>query len=63
MPSDVPFSQVKRRLLAAGYLLDRVNGSHHVFTRAGRLPVSIPVHNGKVKAYYAKQVAKLCEGD
>lgn len=60
MPSDVPFRQVRRMLERAGWTLARVRGSHHLFDRAGGPLVSIPVHKGQVKAFYAKQVEKLC---
>ncbi len=63
MASDVEFAELKQRLLKAGYQLARVNGSHHIFTKAGRPLVSIPVHRGKVKAFYARQVEKICAGD
>lgn len=46
-------------LNAKGYTLDRINGSHHVFTKPRELPVSIPVHRGKVKDYYVRQIKKL----
>ena len=41
------------------YLLARVNGSHHIFTKPGRQPLSIPVHRGKVKPFYVRQIEKL----
>lgn len=63
MAAEVPFSEVKQRLLRAGYQLARVSGSHHIFTKAGRPLVSIPVHRGKVKAFYARQVEKICAAD
>jgi predicted RNA binding protein YcfA (HicA-like mRNA interferase family) len=31
-----------RALKAAGWVLDRVNGSHHVFTKPGQRPVVVP---------------------
>jgi predicted RNA binding protein YcfA (HicA-like mRNA interferase family) len=42
-----------------GYKLTRISGSHHIFTKKDSLPVSIPVHNGKVKAFYVKQIEKI----
>lgn len=53
------FNQVKKILEKKGYKLTRIAGSHHIFTKKGSLPVSIPVHNGKVKAFYVKQVEKI----
>ncbi|MDQ3161184.1 MAG: type II toxin-antitoxin system HicA family toxin [Pseudomonadota bacterium] len=31
-----------RELIAAGYLLDRIRGSHHVLTKAGCRPIVVP---------------------
>ena len=31
-----------RELKAAGWLLDRINGSHQVFTKPGKHPVVVP---------------------
>ena len=42
-----------------GYTLARVSGSHHIFTKPGENPVSIPVHNGKVKPYYVRNIEKI----
>lgn len=63
MPGEVRFTEVKRLLEQAGYTLARIRGSHHVFTQAGKTPVTIPVHRGKVKPRYVRQVKKICEGD
>jgi predicted RNA binding protein YcfA (HicA-like mRNA interferase family) len=46
-------------LAAKGYRLTRINGSHHVFTKAGARPVPIPVHKGKVKPAYVRMIQKL----
>jgi predicted RNA binding protein YcfA (HicA-like mRNA interferase family) len=46
-------------LAAKGYRLTRINGSHHVFTKAGARPVPIPVHKGMVKPAYVRMVRKL----
>ena len=63
MASEKRFAEVEAMLESAGYELARVNGSHHVFTKEGEQPVSIPVHRGKVKPYYVRQVEKICRGD
>jgi predicted RNA binding protein YcfA (HicA-like mRNA interferase family) len=63
MASEKPFSEVKKMLEQAGYQLVRVHGSHHYFTKPGSEPFSIPVHHGKVKPYYVRQVEKVCQGD
>ena len=53
------FRVVRKQLESKGYELTRINGSHHIFTKKGCLPVSIPVHNGSVKPYYVRQIEKL----
>ena len=56
MPSDVRFPEIERRLEENGWRLTRIRGSHHVFTREGFPPISIPVHAGKVKHVYKRKV-------
>jgi predicted RNA binding protein YcfA (HicA-like mRNA interferase family) len=46
-------------LEARGWRLDRIRGSHHVFAKAGALPVVIPVHRGKVRYAYVRKIEKL----
>ena len=57
--SEERFSQVKKLLEKKGYELTRISGSHHIFTKKGSSAISIPVHNGKVKPYYVKQLKKI----
>ena len=59
MPGEARFPEVKKMLKAKGYRLTRINGSHHVFTKAGVRPVPIPVHQGKVKPAYVRMILKL----
>ena len=63
MPSEVRFAIVRRMLERAGWTLIRISGSHHVFKKAGAPDVVLPVHGGKVKPYYARQVEKLVKAD
>ena len=59
MPSEKRFNLVRKMLESRGYVLERISGSHHIFVKPGSLPVSIPVHGGKVKAFYVRKVEKL----
>lgn len=43
-----------------GYFLHRVNGSHHVFKKAGGGTFTIPVHNNQVKYAYVRKIHKEC---
>lgn len=36
--------QIAKILLAHGYTLDRVTGSHHIFVSNGGKRVSVPIH-------------------
>jgi predicted RNA binding protein YcfA (HicA-like mRNA interferase family) len=37
-----------------GWKLDRIKGSHHVFCKPGRRPVSVPFHGKKDLGDFAK---------
>jgi len=57
--SEVPFRIVRRSLEHHGWTLDRIKGSHHVFTKEGEpQPLVIPVHNGRIKPVYIRQIKK-----
>jgi predicted RNA binding protein YcfA (HicA-like mRNA interferase family) len=43
-------------------MLIRISGSHHVFKKSGAPDVVLPVHHGKVKPFYVRQIKKLIEG-
>ena len=36
-----------RALEEAGWVLDRISGSHHIYVMPGEAPVSVPVHGNK----------------
>lgn len=63
MPSEVSFSQVRSLLESHGWTCSRIKGSHHIFTKEGELPISIPVHRQKVKHFYVRQIKKKLEED
>lgn len=54
----VPFRNVRKTLELNGWKLDRVRGSHHIFKRPGHCSIVIPVHRGKVKPAYVRNVEK-----
>ncbi len=62
MAGEKRFAEVRKILERAGWRLARVSGSHHCFTKPGETLLSIPVHQGKVKPYYVRQVEKIIEG-
>ena len=61
MASEARFAAVQKKLEQAGYRLVRVAGSHHIFEKPGSPLVSIPVHRGKVKPFYVRQVEHIVE--
>ena len=61
MPSDHAFRTIRRLIEQHGWALTRINGSHHIFTGPGRQPISVPVHKGKVKDVYRRQILKAIE--
>lgn len=63
MLSEVRFGVLSKLLEGASYRLVRVSGSHHIFEKAGSGLVSIPVHRGKVKPYYVRQIKRIVEAE
>lgn len=62
MPSEERFAVVRKMLESCGWTLARIKGSHHTFTKKGERPVSIPVHQSKVKPVYVQEVKRICRG-
>ena len=63
MPSEVRFTEVQRLILQHGWTLIRIRGSHHVFKNPDGSTYSIPVHHGKVKPCYVREIKKLIGED
>ena len=63
MPSPARFAVVKKQLEQYGWTLIRITGSHHVFKKPNAQAIVIPVHGGKVKPFYVRQVEKITQGD
>jgi predicted RNA binding protein YcfA (HicA-like mRNA interferase family) len=57
--SELRVGQVTRLLKAKGYFLHRIRGSHHTFKKASGDSFTFPVHAGKVKPVYVRQIEKL----
>ena len=58
MASDVRFDVVRRQFESQGWTLNRVRGSHHIFSKPGQGSFPVPVHKGRVKAVYVKAIQK-----
>jgi predicted RNA binding protein YcfA (HicA-like mRNA interferase family) len=59
-PKEATFDHIRTLLSYAGFKLERVTGSHHIFKRSGIIFV-IPVHANRVKSVYARRVIALIE--
>lgn len=59
---DVRFSEVVALAKAFGFQLDRINGSHHMFTHP-KIPELLNLQNvkGKAKPYQIRQLLQLVE--
>jgi predicted RNA binding protein YcfA (HicA-like mRNA interferase family) len=58
MPGEQRFAAVRKILESKGYRLDRISGSHHVFSKSGQQNVVIVVHGGKVMPCYVREAQK-----
>ncbi len=59
---NISFSEVKTLLIALGFDLDRINGSHHIFVHIDiEEVVNIQSVNGQVKPYQLKQIIRIIE--
>lgn len=47
-PKNATFSDIRTFLEQEGFVLDRITGSHHIFTK-DEVTFVVPVHNNKVK--------------
>jgi predicted RNA binding protein YcfA (HicA-like mRNA interferase family) len=64
-PRGATFQEVRTVLFHHGFQLERVTGSHHIFSRPDAT-FAIPVHGNRVKFRYVRQVIELLqqsEGD
>ncbi|HJT28057.1 MAG TPA: type II toxin-antitoxin system HicA family toxin [Pyrinomonadaceae bacterium] len=59
-PQGATFRDVRTLLIQHGFQLERVTGSHHIFSRADAT-FAIPVQANRVKSAYVRQVIKLLE--
>ena len=61
-PRNVRFRVLKRVVLAFGFELKRITGSHHIFERPGVAePLNIQEIRGQAKPYQVRQFLALVE--
>ncbi len=62
LPPEAKFKDVEKILEEFGWELNRTRGSHHVFTKPGRRPLTVPTVKGRtVKTTYLKKLIELLE--
>jgi len=58
-PNSISIQEVIYFLTYKRYKLDRIRGSHFIFTCKHKDPLAIPSHNGKVKRSYIKKLINM----
>ncbi|MCL2139624.1 MAG: type II toxin-antitoxin system HicA family toxin [Treponema sp.] len=48
--------EIMKILKANGWELERITSSHHIFSRPGRRPVSVPLHGKKDLGDFGKMI-------
>lgn len=61
-PANIRFSEAVAIAEAFGFRLDRVSGSHHIFTRPGIAElINLQKVSGRAKPYQLKQLLSIIE--
>lgn len=62
-PKNVRFNDIKKVLLAKSFIIRQPSGgsSHYVFSKPGKMPITIPKKRPFIKEHYVRQVLKLIE--
>lgn len=58
-PRELRFKEIETILYNYGYMLINSKGSHFRFKKEHFLPITIVVHNNKVKKWYVKDMCKI----
>lgn len=59
IPRDISFDEISKYLKHYGFVLDWINGSHHIFKNSQGVSITIPVHNENIKYCYVKKIVEL----
>ncbi|PID84485.1 hypothetical protein CSB09_00655 [Candidatus Gracilibacteria bacterium] len=57
-PSTVQWKDLEKIIKHNGYRLERIKGSHHIYSKENEDPIIAPVHNGEIKIPYKKRFRK-----
>jgi predicted RNA binding protein YcfA (HicA-like mRNA interferase family) len=63
MAGEIRFGELLKLVRQHGWVLDRTRGSHYIFRKPDGTAYPVPVHHGKVKPVYVRQIKKMLEGD
>lgn len=58
-PTDIRFDILRRVLIAHGYILTNIKGSHYRFQKEGALAITIVSHHKKVKKWYIRTMLHI----
>ena len=61
IPLPKRWKQLKQKLVNDEWILDRVSGSHHIFTKIGRRCIPLAFHGGTISPQYAALILKQAE--
>ena len=61
IPLPKRWKQLKQKLVNDEWILDRVSGSHHIFTKVGRRCIPLAFHGGTISPQYAALILKQAE--
>ena len=59
-PKAVRFDDLRTLMFYEGFKLERIRGSHHIFSRPD-MTIVIPVHANHVKSIYVRRVIALIQ--
>lgn len=59
-PQGLSFTEARALAVAAGFVLDRINGSHHIYAKTGVVEIiDLQPRGNKAKEYQVEQVLAL----
>ena len=59
MSHEVPYGEILVLLMSRGWRETRFEGGYHIFTKPGRIPISVRVFQERVKRAHVKQIEWL----
>ena len=63
MSPEIPYGEILVFLMAHGWHETRFEGGYHLFTKPGRVPISVRVFQERVKRAHVKGIERLVAMD